>query len=74
MSLDRGQRTYHLSDERLRAFKTLSTEDKLRWQEELSTFIRLVRSGKAMGQDTDVVLTDMEQVPGLTNQPRSTGD
>lgn len=43
MAFDRGDRTYHLSDERLKAFKALSTLEKLRWQEEIATFIRLTR-------------------------------
>ncbi|MCA1979268.1 MAG: hypothetical protein LDL19_08535 [Thiobacillus sp.] len=32
-----------MSDERLAAFKALSTLEKLRWQEEIATFIRLTR-------------------------------
>jgi len=40
---DRGDRTYHVSDERLKAFKALSTLEKLRWQEEIATFILLTR-------------------------------
>lgn len=43
MAFDRGDRTYHVSDERLKAFKALSTLEKLRWQEEIATFIRLTR-------------------------------
>ena len=47
MPFDRGDRTYYISDERLKAFKALSTEEKLRWLEELATFILLTRaSGK----------------------------
>ena len=42
---DRGDRIYYVSDERLRAFRALSTEEKLRWVEELATFLRLVQSG-----------------------------
>lgn len=44
MALDRGDRTYYVSDERLRAFRSLSAEDKLRWVEELATFLRMIRS------------------------------
>ncbi|MFO7541958.1 MAG: hypothetical protein R6W97_03975 [Thiobacillus sp.] len=43
MAFDRGDRTYHVNDARLKAFKALSTLEKLRWQEEIATFIRLTR-------------------------------
>ena len=43
MAFDRGDRTYHLSDERLRAFRALPAEEKLRWLEELATFLRLAK-------------------------------
>lgn len=43
MAFDRGDRTYHLSDERLRAFRALPAEQKLRWVEELATFLRLAK-------------------------------
>jgi hypothetical protein len=43
MHFDRGNRTYHVSDERLRAFRALPAEDKLRWIEELATFLRLAQ-------------------------------
>jgi hypothetical protein len=43
MAFDRGDRTYHVSDDRLRAFRALSVEEKLRWVEELATFLRLAR-------------------------------
>ena len=41
MAFDPGDRTYYVSDERLKEFSALSTEEKLRWVEELATFIRL---------------------------------
>ena len=41
MSFDPGDRTYYVSDERLRAFRALPVEEKLRWVEELAMFIRL---------------------------------
>lgn len=44
MALDPGDRTYYISDERLRAFRVLPAEDKLRWVEELATFLRMTRS------------------------------
>lgn len=43
MPVDRGNRTYHVSDERLQAFRALSPEEKLRWVEELATFLRLAQ-------------------------------
>lgn len=46
MSFDRGDRTYYVSDERLKAFKALSTEEKLRWQEELATFLLMAQAEK----------------------------
>lgn len=43
MSLDPGDRTYYVSDERLRAFARLSAAEKLAWIEQCSAFIRLAR-------------------------------
>ncbi len=43
MAFDRGNRTYYVSDERLMVFRVLPVEEKLRWVEELATFIRLTR-------------------------------
>lgn len=43
MSFDRGDRTYHVSDERLREFAKLSAAQKLAWVEQCSAFIRLSR-------------------------------
>jgi hypothetical protein len=43
MAIDPGDRTYYVSDERLRAFRALPPEDKLRWVEELATFLRMTR-------------------------------
>ena len=43
MAFDRGDRTYYVSDDRLHAFRALSVEEKLRWVEELATFLRLAR-------------------------------
>lgn len=44
MAFDRGDRTYYVSDERLRAFRALPAEEKLRWLEELATFLRMVQA------------------------------
>lgn len=52
MAFDRGDRTYYVSDERLKTFKALSTLEKLRWQEEIATFIRLTRLSR--GNPVDV--------------------
>lgn len=43
MPFDRGNRPYHASDERMRAFRALSPEGKLRWVEQLATFLRLAQ-------------------------------
>jgi hypothetical protein len=40
---DPGDRTYYVSDERLRAFRELTPEQRLRWVEELATFLRLAK-------------------------------
>ncbi|HRK78165.1 MAG TPA: hypothetical protein PLQ95_06465 [Thiobacillus sp.] len=47
MHFDRDNRTYHVSDDRLRAFRALSPEDKLRWVEQLATFLRLAQPVKS---------------------------
>ena len=46
MSFDRGSRTYHLSDERLRAFGALPVEARLRWAEEIGRFLCLARQSR----------------------------
>jgi hypothetical protein len=46
-----GSRTYHVSDERLRAFKMLTPEQKLRWVEDVSTFLRLAKIDLEKQQD-----------------------
>lgn len=47
----RGQRTYHVSDERLRAFARLSPAQRLQWVEQCSAFVRMGQAAKA-GQTT----------------------
>jgi len=47
MAFDRGDRTYYVSDERLRAFRALPAEEKLRWVGELAAFLRLARPVKS---------------------------
>ncbi len=46
-----GDRTYCVSDERLRAFRQLSAEQKLRWVEELATFLRMAKIGREKSQE-----------------------
>lgn len=50
-AFDPGDRTYFLSDERLAAFKALTPEQRLRWVEELATFLRLARISRAQSVD-----------------------
>lgn len=38
-----GDRTYHVSDERLKTFLALTPEQRLRWVEELAVFLRLAQ-------------------------------
>lgn len=47
MSFDPGQRTYFVSDERLRAFRALTPALRLRWVEELAQFLRMARLARA---------------------------
>ena len=42
----RDQRTYLVSDERLRAFGQLSHFERLRWVEQCSSFVRLAQAAK----------------------------
>lgn len=58
-AFDPGDRTYYVSDERLRAFKALTPEQRLRWVEELATFLRLAKipsadSVRPQNADSDV--------------------
>ncbi len=46
-----GDRTYYVSDERLRAFRRLTPEQRLRWVEELATFLRLAKTGGKKPQE-----------------------
>jgi hypothetical protein len=52
MTFDRGDRTYYVSDERLRAFRALPVEERLRWVEELALFLRLAREVPVMPRET----------------------
>ena len=41
---DPGDRTYYVSDERLRAFQQLTPEQRLRCVEELAAFLRMAKA------------------------------
>lgn len=56
-----GDRTYYVSDERLRAFKQLTPEQKLRWVEELATFLRMAKINKKKLQEVSK--------PGRADEP-----
>jgi hypothetical protein len=43
----RDNRTYHVSDERLRAFAQLSYAQRLQWVEQCSYFVRRAQMAKA---------------------------
>jgi hypothetical protein len=47
-----GDRTYYVSDERLRAFRRLTPEQKLRWVEEVSTFLRMAKYKQEKSQES----------------------
>lgn len=51
MAFDPGDRTYYISDARLHAFRALPAEDKLRWLEELATFLRMTRPAEETNAD-----------------------
>lgn len=53
-TFDPGDRTYYVSDERLRAFQELTPEQRLRWVEELANFLRLARIGREGPQESSV--------------------
>ena len=46
-----GDRTYYVSDERLRAFRALTPEQKLKWVEEVSAFLRLAKASQEEEQN-----------------------
>ena len=59
MPFDRANRTYYVSDERLRAFRALTTEEKLRWVEELASFLRVAQPVvPAAPQDSSIANRD----------------
>ena len=61
-----GDRTYYVSDERLRVFRQLTPEQKLRWVEELATFLRMAKIGRKKPQEISKQATgDMTLDPGV---------
>lgn len=42
-----ADRTYHVSEERLRAFMALTPLQRLQWVEQVAYFLRLAKSSKA---------------------------
>jgi hypothetical protein len=46
----RAQRTYHVSDERLRAFAQLSYAQRLHWVEQCSQFVRMAQMAKTYSE------------------------
>jgi hypothetical protein len=46
---DRGCRTYHVSDERMKAFAQLTVAQRLQWVEQCSQFVRLAQLATARG-------------------------
>lgn len=56
-----GDRTYFVSDERLRAFRTLTPEQRLRWVEELASFLRMAKlSRREKNETTDGNIASIE--------------
>ena len=46
-----SDRTYYVSDERLRAFRLLTPEQELRWIEERAIFLRLAKIERERQQE-----------------------
>lgn len=46
-AFDRGNRTYYVSDERMRAFGQLSVAQRLQWVEQCAQFVRLAQAAKS---------------------------
>ena len=45
--IDRGERRYRVSDERLREFAKLTPYERLKWVEDCSTFVRMGQQAMA---------------------------
>lgn len=61
MAFDQGERTYYVSDERLRAFRALPIADRLRWVEELAAFLRLAKASQPGVGDNSPKPTSVER-------------
>lgn len=46
-AFDRGNRTYCVSDERMRAFGQLSAAQRLQWVEQCAQFVRMAQAAKS---------------------------
>jgi hypothetical protein len=46
-AFDRGNRTYYVSDERMRAFGQLSVAQRMQWVEQCAQFVRLAQAAKS---------------------------
>lgn len=46
-AFDRGDRTHHVSDERLKAFAQLSVAQRLQWVEQCAQFVRLAQADRS---------------------------
>lgn len=55
--IDSGDRTYYVSDERLSAFRQLTPEQRLRWVEELATFLRMAKIAREAKQNNSEIKT-----------------
>ncbi len=51
MPFDPADRTYHVSEERLRAFMALTPLQRLQWVAQVSYFLRLAKASKHTTQD-----------------------
>ena len=49
MMFQPGDRTYQVSDDRLKAFRALTPGQRLRWVEELAQFLRMARLARKAG-------------------------
>lgn len=60
----RDQRTYYVSDERLRAFAQLSYAQRLQWVEQCSQFVRMAQQAKARMDDSARRESQGSPIPG----------
>lgn len=60
----RDQRTYYVSDERLRAFGQLNCAQRLQWVEQCSQFVRMAQQAKAQMDDPAQRERQCKSIPG----------